>query len=121
VAFEELAQATGVTAAQLEASFRAGVVNVHYELPVTGRPGERPRASAVARMTAARSDRVTTLYNGIVFLQDELGRALITLMDGTRDRDELLEAFNRETGVEVSREVLDANIASLAGIPLFHD
>jgi hypothetical protein len=42
-------------------------------------------------------------------------------MDGTRDRDELLEAFNRATGVEVSREVLDANIASLAGIPLFHD
>lgn len=124
VPFDELVAATGADAEQLRGvlggAFRAGKANPFTDLPGAGRPGERPHVSAVARMTAAGGDRVTTLYNGIVFLEDPLGRALITLMDGTRDRDELLAAFNERTGADVTREVLDANIASLGQIPLFH-
>ena len=56
-----------------------------------------------------------------MFLQDALGRALITLMDGSRDRAELYEEFRRRTGQEVSDEILDRNVDSLGDIPLFHE
>ncbi len=59
------------------------------------RPGARPRASAVARFQARRQRLVTTLTHGTLEIGDTLGRALLELLDGTRDRDQLLAELER--------------------------
>ena len=47
-------------------------------------------ASALARLQAAEGTRVTTLRHTSVEVADELGRRLIALLDGTRDRAALV-------------------------------
>ena len=56
---------------------------------------ERPVASALARLQAAEGTRVTNLRHASVDVPDELGRRLITLLDGTRDRAALLRELDR--------------------------
>ena len=57
--------------------------------------GERPVASALARVQAARGTHVTNLWHATVEVPDDLGRRLITLLDGTRDRAALLQEMQR--------------------------
>jgi len=52
---------------------------------------ERPVASAVARLQVARGLTIANLRHVNVELEDDLGRELLQLLDGTRDRERLLD------------------------------
>lgn len=120
VPFPELADSCGITAEQVLAALRGGTLRAHAELPAAAPPGEKPHASAVARQTARAGIRVTTLYNGIVFIEDPRGRALLELMDGTRDLAALRADLLERTGLELTEEAVAENVASLGRYPLFH-
>ncbi len=77
----------GVVCEALLGGFAANLISLHASPPrVAHRPGERPEASPLARRQAAEGEFVTTLRHRSVRLEDDLGRRLITLLDGTRDR-----------------------------------
>jgi SAM-dependent methyltransferase len=82
-----------------EALLRAYAVNLvqlHVWAPeIATAPSERPVASALARVQAASGSRITNLRHGSIDVPDELGRRLITLLDGTRDRAALLRELDR--------------------------
>jgi SAM-dependent methyltransferase len=82
-----------------EALLRAYAVNLvqlHVWTPeIATAPSERPVASALARLQAAAGSRITNLRHGTIDVPDELGRRLITLLDGTRDRAALLHELDR--------------------------
>jgi SAM-dependent methyltransferase len=99
-----------------EAMLRAyvtGEVQLHVWAPaLPAEPPERPLASALARLQAARGTQLTNLWHGSVEVPDELGRRLITLLDGTRDRAALLRELDRPA------EELERSLAGLARIAL---
>ena len=64
-----------------------GVVWLHAHPPaVSAHAGERPHASALARLQARDGEPVTTLRHGTIRIGDELDRRVLALLDGTRDR-----------------------------------
>jgi trans-aconitate methyltransferase len=76
-------------------AYAVNLVQLHLWAPaLPAAPPERPAASAVARWQAARGPRVTNLWHRAVEVPDEIGRRLIGLLDGTRDR----AALQRELG-----------------------
>jgi SAM-dependent methyltransferase len=80
----------------LRRAYAANLVRLHVWAPeLTTTPSERPVASALARLQAAEGTRVTTLLHTSVEVGDELGRRLIGLLDGTRDRAALLAELGR--------------------------
>ena len=102
-----------------EALLRAYAVNLvqlHVWAPeIANAPSERPVASALARLQAAAGTRITNLRHGTIDVPDELGRRLITLLDGTRDRAALQRELDRPADeLERSLEGL-ARIAVLKG------
>ena len=48
--------------------------------------GDAPRATALARHQARAGETVTNLRHASVRIEDDLGRRLVALLDGTRDR-----------------------------------
>ena len=110
----------------------AGVLDLHIEPPAPAAvPGAHPVASPLAlRQAAAGLDRVTSLRHASVRLEDPLATHLLSLLDGTRDRDDL-EAAIREyvagggldgTGVDPPpgelAAAIDAALARLAELSL---
>ena len=59
--------------------------------PLTTSVSERPEASPLARHQARSGQLVTNLRHASVRLEDDLGRRLVTLLDGARDRAQLLQ------------------------------
>jgi SAM-dependent methyltransferase len=86
------------------------IVELHVEPPpVVSRPGARPCASSLARrQVVAGESPVTTLRHDQARLPDERDRALLALLDGTRDRD----ALARESGLDATD--VDARLARMA-------
>jgi SAM-dependent methyltransferase len=83
-------------AEMLRRAYAANLVRLHVWAPqLTTTPSERPVASALARLQAGQGTRVTTLLHTSVEVGDELGRRLIGLLDGTRDRAALVRALGR--------------------------
>jgi SAM-dependent methyltransferase len=122
VAFADLRERAGVAeeelAAQLVEAFGDGDVEFHaVPPPAASAPGERPRASALARSQARPGAVVTTLLSEIVRITDEPTSALLRLLDGTRDRDAILEAFPGP----LDRPSLDAALTSFAELGLLHE
>ena len=135
---EETAEDTENLAAALVQAHEAGFVEFRmHRAPFITEPGERPRASALARLQLSYGDRVTTMLHHVAHMQDPIGRELLRLMDGTRDRAALkagLEAVisnsepqtrssgelrcNETAAEEVSLGKLDENIRSLARLGL---
>src|SRR5205823_8111828 len=81
-------------------AYSAGLVELRVHIPRFAlEPGERPVASRLARWQIDKGDtRVMTLLHGNSEVKDPLGRQLIRLLDGTRDRAALrqeLAAFIR--------------------------
>jgi methyltransferase-like protein/ubiquinone/menaquinone biosynthesis C-methylase UbiE len=77
-------------------SYAANLVQLHAHPPaLTTTPGETPEASPLARHQARAGDMVTNLRHGSVRIEDDLGRELVTLLDGTRDRAALAAALGR--------------------------
>ena len=101
-------------------AYAANLVALHVHPPaLTAIPGETPRTSALARHQAAGSDVVTNLRHSSVHIEDELGRRLITLLDGTRDRAALagaLRAFLVERGRPVPDDLPESLDRSLRGL-----
>jgi hypothetical protein len=83
--------------------------------PLPAEVPERPVASALARLQAARGTRLTNLWHGSVEVPDELGRRLITLLDGTRDRAALLGELERPANE------LERSLEGLARIALLEN
>ena len=105
--FEELHELLGgpdpdALTAELWRAFRAGEVELsaapdrHVAVA-----SERPEAAAVARWQAARGPELTSLSHEPVRLDDPLGRLLIRLCDGTRDRTALVDALVAGVGSEL--------------------
>lgn len=78
--------------------------------------GERPRASALARaQLAAGAEIVSSLLHANVKLDEPLDRALLPLLDGTRDRAALRAAAGDPAAAD-----LDAALERLGALGLLH-
>jgi SAM-dependent methyltransferase len=100
-------------AEMLVRAYAVNFVQLHVWAPdLATTPSERPVASAPARLQAARGTRVTTLRHAEIDVPDELGRRLITLLDGTRDRAALLRELGRPA------DELERSLQGLAAIGL---
>jgi SAM-dependent methyltransferase len=96
-------------------AFDAGAVAFHaVPPPAAPAAGDRPLASALARSQLRPGALVTTLLNQVVRISDEPTGALLALLDGTRDRAAILEAFPGP----LSAEALDAALAKFAELGL---
>jgi methyltransferase-like protein/trans-aconitate methyltransferase len=70
--------------------FSSGIGNGCMHRPLfTSEPDDRPAASRLARLQAAKGKLVTNLRHRSVYLTEELPRYVLTLLDGTRDRQAL--------------------------------
>jgi len=106
--------------------YAANLAQLHAHPPaLTTAPGEAPEASALARHQARAGEMVTNLRHVSVRIEDELGRELVTLLDGTRDRSALsaeLGRFMRARGDDRPpddlREGLDRSLQGLAKLAL---
>jgi SAM-dependent methyltransferase len=119
IAFGELRRALGAEAADLAEAllegFRTELVMPHTApLRVASADVERPVASRLARWQAAQGPEVTSLAYTNVHMEEPAARVLITLLDGTRDRAAIRAEFAERTGMRLSAEDLDANVAELA-------
>ena len=100
--------------------YAANLVQLHATPPpLTTTVSERPEASPLARHQARSAQLVTNLRHASVRLEDDLGRRLVVLLDGTRDRTQLLDelrAFLLETGHEAPEPLETGLERSLEGI-----
>ena len=98
-------------------TYAAGFLQLRaHRPPLTARPGTHPRTSALARFQLRTGDRATTFLHTNVQIDDPLGRALIQLLDGSRDRA-MLEtelASVPDGGQSVTAEALEASLQGLA-------
>ena len=87
--------------------YAANLVQLHATPPpLITSVSDRPEASPLARHQARSGPLVTNLRHASVRLEDDLGRRLVVLLDGTRDRAELLHEL-RTFLLESGRQVPD--------------
>ena len=88
--------------------FGGGLLELFSYVPrFVTEPGERPTASALARLEAGSGEVVTNLLSARVRIEDPLARGLFGLLDGTRGRDALvrdLTEFVARGGASVERD-----------------
>jgi hypothetical protein len=98
-----------------------GIVWPHAHPPaLTTHAGERPCASALARLQARAGEPVATLRHNSIRIGDELDRRVLALLDGTRDRAALcaqLDGFGGLSGDELAERV-EAVLERIAGAAL---
>ena len=101
-------------------SYAANVVALHVQPPrPTTTPGDAPRATALARHQARAGETVTNLRHASVRIEDDLGRRLVALLDGTRDRAALtaeLRTHLLEQGRPVPDDLAESLDRSLQGL-----
>jgi SAM-dependent methyltransferase len=128
VAFAELLRCIGCASEEdaavlcdvLLASFAAGMVEAHERAPrFSMQVSARPAASPVARAQALADVLVTNLRHESVELQDDVSRHLVAALDGTRDRQAVLEYLreNADPGALTAAELeanLERNLKDLA-------
>jgi len=102
--------------------FRMGALSLQTEpFPFTVTPGERPVASALARLQAARGEsNLASLRHTTVEIDDANTRHFISLLDGTRTRHDLAVEMARITGapVEAIAAGVNENLHRLAHMTL---
>ncbi|HXQ69729.1 MAG TPA: class I SAM-dependent methyltransferase [Pyrinomonadaceae bacterium] len=77
----------------------AGLIEMHLHVSSFAlEPGERPVASPLARLQARDGSIITNLLHNNIKLEDDLGRQLLLLLDGTRDRSALFKEFQLAIG-----------------------
>ena len=100
--------------------YAGGLVQLHMRPPhLTTRVSERPEASPLARHQAESGHLVTNLRHQVVKIEDALGRRLVTLLDGSRDRTTLaseLRACLLEADLEEPDDLEDGLARSLEGL-----
>jgi SAM-dependent methyltransferase len=119
--FATLRERLGVPADDLAEAlvhgFDAGAIAFHVvPSPASAVAGVKPRASGLARSQTRPGAVVTTLRNQVVRITDEPTGALLSLLDGTRDRAAILEAFPGA----LDAPSLDAALAKFAELGLLH-
>jgi SAM-dependent methyltransferase len=94
--------------------------------------GERPLASPVARLQARTGSLITNLLHKSIAVEDEMTRKFLTLVDGTRTADDIVDALSafragrRDEGpvgnggaaFQVSREIVAEKLATAARLGL---
>jgi hypothetical protein len=123
VGFEALraelgADEVALGAALLDGFRRERLIPHAAPLHVATEPGERPRASALARWQAAQGPEMTSLAYTTVRMEEPAARALIALLDGTRDRAAIRAELHARTGVELTPEDLEVNLTELTRLYL---
>jgi len=99
---------------------RAGAVEVYANAPaLTLDPGERPVASELARLQNEEGMTVTNLCHEPVKLDTDLARSLLALLDGTRDRAQLINELGERLGDAPDRaQSLEQNLRNLGRLAL---
>jgi methyltransferase-like protein/ubiquinone/menaquinone biosynthesis C-methylase UbiE len=70
--------------------YSAGVVEFRTERsPAVRQPGDLPKTSPIVRWQIERGNTVTSLDHQLLEVEDEIGKKLIQIMDGTRGRLQL--------------------------------
>jgi SAM-dependent methyltransferase len=83
------------------------------------RPGERPTATPLARAQILSSPNVTSLRQQAIRLEDEPSRILLELLDGTRNRTELLQLLHQRLAERATEEPTpELSLARLEGLLL---
>jgi SAM-dependent methyltransferase len=100
--------------------YAANFLELHTRAaPFVSKPSERPQASGLARAQLRNGSGVTNLRQSVIEVEDETARQLLSLLDGTRDRAELLiELRARLPLAEITREQLELNLNRLANMAL---
>jgi hypothetical protein len=114
--------------------YAAGVVHFRtYCPPAAAVAGDRPVATPVARWQIQHSHFVTTNLHQAIEVEDEIGRHLLSRLDGTRDRAALVEELREfiqskgaieklgSSDVEIRRAIgqqLEKNLHALARLGL---
>ena len=103
---------------QIYRMFASGVLTLSTAPgPARRTPGERPFASPLARLQAARGERnLATLTHAVLRIDDAPLQALLLLLDGTRDRATLAFDWAAAAGLDAgdAREALEGALATLA-------
>jgi methyltransferase-like protein/SAM-dependent methyltransferase len=72
--------------------YSAGVVEFHAHSPQIARSaGERPCTTPLVRWQAQHGNFATSQFHVVVKVEDEIGKFLLSRLDGTRDRAALVE------------------------------
>jgi methyltransferase-like protein/2-polyprenyl-3-methyl-5-hydroxy-6-metoxy-1,4-benzoquinol methylase len=72
----------------------AGLLVLHVSPPAcAATPGQRPEVSKLARLQVRDGLPVTSLRHQTLGIDDPIGRHLLQLLDGTRDRDAIVDAL----------------------------
>lgn len=75
-------------------TFGVGLVQPHLSPARLSRsPGERPSASPLARLQIENGNFLTNLCHGTVHLEDPVACQVLRLLDGTRDREALMDSM----------------------------
>lgn len=118
--------------------YAVGFVDLHsYPSTFVAHASERPTASPLVLWQIHRGPTISSLRQLPIKIQDALGRELLKLLDGTRDRAALLEELGKtvasgaavihcdgnpvtdpKKALEQLAAQLDSNLASLAGLGL---
>jgi SAM-dependent methyltransferase len=119
VPFEELraeldADAIALGAALLDGFRRERLIPHAGELNAARDPGELPEISPLARWQAAQGPDMTSLSYQTVRMEEPAARALIGLLDGTRDREQIRAGLRERTGLELTPSDLETNLTELA-------
>jgi len=73
-------------------AYAGGIVEFTIAAPtLVSRPSERPVASPLARLQSREGSEVVNLRHFNIRVEDPLSRRLLQLLDGSRDRDALLD------------------------------
>ena len=84
--------------------FAANLVRLHVHPPALSPVApDKPRVSALTRLQAAQGELLTTARHTGIRLDDELGKRLIGLLDGTRDRAALRDALAPDAAMSPER------------------
>jgi SAM-dependent methyltransferase len=119
VAFEELRAGLGADPSALADALLDGVRRdclIPHAIPLRAAtdPGARPVASRLARWQAGQGVDLTSLAYTTVRMEEPAARRLVTLLDGTRDRDAIRAALREDVDVDLSPDDLETNLIELA-------
>lgn len=96
-----------------------GRLTMHLDPPALGSADvERPRVTALARLQATGGDYCTTLLGGVVKLDGSVIRVLLTLADGSRDRERLRSDLAVSGAPLIEPPQLEAALRDLAAMGL---
>jgi hypothetical protein len=100
-------------------AYSAGLIELHvHPLPFVRHVSAMPLASPLARRQLRDGPIVTNLRHTSVRMEDQRGRDLLELLDGTRDHAALLTACGGPDAGDASKRELERDLARMADLAL---